>query len=131
MKHVGEGGLLGLAVHPHFSENHWIYLYLTTKNSQGLTNIILRYQLENNKLLNPQIIISGIKGNANHNGGRIAFGPDGYLYITTGDAQNPNLSQDINSLNGKILRVKDDGTTPLITLLAMPFFHLVTEILKA
>lgn len=112
IEHVGEGGLLGLAAHPKFSENHWIYLYLTTKTSQGLNNIVLRYQLENNKLVNPQIIVSGIKGNANHNGGRIAFGPDEYLYVTTGDAQNPDLSQDIKSLNGKILRIKDDGTIP-------------------
>lgn len=112
VEHIGEGGLLGLAIHPQFSENHWIYLYLTTKDSQGLDNIVVRYQLEDNKLLNPQIILQGIKGNSNHDGGRIAFGPDGYLYITTGDAQNPDLSQDTKSLNGKILRIKDDGTVP-------------------
>lgn len=112
VEHIGEGGLLGMATHPKFSENHWLYLYFTTKTSQDLNNIVVRYQLNNNKLENPQIILSGIKGNSNHNGGRIAFGPDGYLYITTGDAQNPNLSQDPKSLNGKILRIKDDGTVP-------------------
>ncbi|KKS63178.1 MAG: Quinoprotein glucose dehydrogenase [Candidatus Collierbacteria bacterium GW2011_GWD2_42_50] len=53
-----------------------------------------------------------IKGSSNHDGGRIAFGPDGYLYITTGDAETPNLAQDKNSLNGKILRIKDDGGIP-------------------
>jgi glucose/arabinose dehydrogenase len=112
VEHVGEGGLLGLAIHPQFSENRWIYLYLTTKDFQGLDNIVVRYRLEDNKLLNPRIILQGVKGNSNHNGGRIAFGPDGYLYITTGDAQNPSLSQDVNSLNGKILRIKDDGAIP-------------------
>ena len=56
--------------------------------------------------------MQGIAGSSNHDGGRIAFDPDGYLYITTGDAQNPDSAQDRNSLNGKILRIKDDGNIP-------------------
>ncbi len=56
--------------------------------------------------------MAGIKGSVNHDGGRIAFGPDGYLYITTGDAENSHLAQNKNSLNGKILRIKDDGSIP-------------------
>lgn len=112
VEHVGEGGLLGLAIHPNFASNHWIYLYLTTRNSEGLMNRVERYQLDENKLSQRKVILQGIEGSVNHDGGRIAFGPDGYLYITTGDAENPESSQNINSLNGKILRVKDDGSIP-------------------
>ncbi len=111
--HIGEGGLLGLAVHPEFKKNNWIYLYLTTKTEAGLSNRVERYQLINGELLNSTIILDGIKGASNHDGGRIAFGPDSMLYVTTGDAQNTASAQDINSLNGKILRVRDDGAIPL------------------
>lgn len=112
VEHAGEGGLLGLVLHPRFSENHWLYLYLTMKASDGLINRVERYHLERDRLLEKKTIISDIPGAAYHDGGRIAFGPDGYLYITTGDAGNPKLAQDINSLAGKILRVRDDGSIP-------------------
>lgn len=114
VRHIGEGGLLGMTIHPDFTRNGWLYLYSTTTNSSGvLTNIIERYTFKNNKLMQRKTILEGIAGSSNHDGGRIAFGPDGYLYITTGDAENPNSAQDENSLNGKILRVKDDGTIPV------------------
>lgn len=109
---VGEGGLLGMALHPNFSENHKIYLYLTTKNGSGLLNRVESYTLENDKLSDKKTILEGIPGSSNHDGGRLAFGPDNYLYITTGDAENSNNAQDKNSLAGKILRVKDDGSIP-------------------
>lgn len=112
VEHVGEGGLLGMALHPRFSENRWLYLYLTTKNESGLINRIERYRFEENRLSEKTIIIDNIPGATYHDGGRIAFGPDGYLYITTGDAGSSNLAQDINSLAGKILRLKDDGSIP-------------------
>jgi glucose/arabinose dehydrogenase len=112
VKHVGEGGLLGMALHPRFSENHWIYLYFTTSSDTGFKNRVERYRLENDRLLDRRIIIDNIPGAAYHDGGRIAFGPDGYLYITTGDAGNSKLAQDVNSLAGKILRLKDDGSIP-------------------
>ncbi len=112
VEHVGEGGLLGMALHPRFPENRWIYLYLTTKNGEGLTNRVERYRFAGDRLLEKTIIINNIPGAAYHDGGRIAFGPDKYLYITTGDAGNPNFAQDINSLAGKILRLKDDGSIP-------------------
>lgn len=110
VEHIGEGGLLGMALHPRFSENRWIYLYLTTKAGDGLKNRVERYRLENDRLSEKTIIINGIPGGEYHDGGRIAFGPDGCLYITTGDAGQSNLAQDINSLAGKILRLKDDGS---------------------
>ncbi len=110
--HIGEGGLLGLAIHPDFEKNNWIYLYLTTKTDTGLSNRVERYQLINGELLNVATILDGVKGASNHDGGRIAFGPDAMLYVTTGDAENTASAQDTNSLNGKILRVKDDGSIP-------------------
>ncbi len=110
--HIGEGGLLGLALHPRFSENQWIYLYFTTRSGDGLINRVERYRFGKDRLAEKTIIIDNIPGAANHDGGRIAFGFDDYLYITTGDAGNPNLAQDTNSLAGKILRLKDDGSIP-------------------
>ncbi len=112
VEHIGEGGLLGLALHPRFSENQWMYLYLTTKNGEGLINRVERYRFAGDRLTEKMVIIDNIPGAAYHDGGRIAFGPDGYLYVTTGDAGNPNFAQDINSLAGKILRLKDDGSIP-------------------
>lgn len=110
--HVGEGGLLGLAIHPNFSQNHWIYLYLTSKTSSGLVNRVVRYQLSQNNLQDKKIIIDNIPGAHYHDGGRIVFGPDKKLYITTGDATHSNNAQNINTLSGKILRLNDDGSIP-------------------
>lgn len=112
VQHVGEGGLLGITLHPKFAENNFVYLYFTTQENGNLTNKVERYKLDNDSLTERKVIIQGIVGASNHDGGRIAFGPDGFLYITTGDAQNTNLAQDRDSLNGKILRVKDDATIP-------------------
>lgn len=112
VQHVGEGGLLGLALHPRFSENNFLYLYLTTRASQGLINRVERYRLINDQLTDKTTIIDNIPGAQFHDGGRIAFGPDGLLYITTGDAGQSSNAQDKNSLAGKILRLKDDGSIP-------------------
>ncbi|MFV1917352.1 MAG: sorbosone dehydrogenase family protein [Patescibacteria group bacterium] len=110
--HVGEGGLLGLALHPDFDSNQQIYLYLTSQKNGKIVNRVERYRLVGNSLSQREVILEGIAGAQNHDGGRIEFGPDGYLYITTGDAQKTALSQNTNSLNGKILRIKDDGSIP-------------------
>lgn len=110
VKNAGEGGLLGITIHPDFKNNNFIYLYYTYGFSGSNTlNRVVRYTLENKKLINRSIIVDQIPGSSNHNGGRIKFGPDNFLYITTGDAQNPSLAQDKNSLAGKILRVTDEG----------------------
>ena len=109
VEHTGEGGLLGMALHPDFEKNHFIYLYLTTSENGQLTNKVLRYKLNGDEFSDRKIILEGINGAANHDGGRIVFGPDGLLYVTTGDAQREGSAQDKNSLNGKILRVEDDG----------------------
>lgn len=107
---VGESGLLGIAVHPNFSTNQYIYLYYTySSNNDNTLNRVVRYKLENDTLTQKTILVDAIPGASNHDGGRIKFGPDNYLYIATGDAQEPSLAQNIKSLAGKILRVTDDG----------------------
>lgn len=108
VKEMGEGGLLGLTLHPNFHENGFLYVYFTTNSG----NKVVRYSLTESNLENPKVVVQHIPEASNHNGGRIAFGPDGFLYITTGDSQNESLAQDINSLAGKILRVIDDGQIP-------------------
>lgn len=110
--HRGEGGLLGLALHPDFADNRLIYLYMTTDEWGGITNRVERYRIDGTALSERTVIIEGIPGASNHDGGRIAFGPDGLLYITTGDAGRADRAQDRESLAGKILRVHDDGSIP-------------------
>lgn len=110
--HAGEGGLLGLALHPNFKENHFVYFYYTYQQGENLANKVVRYKKEGNNFLDKTTIIDQIPGESIHDGGRIKFGPDGMLYITTGDATNSEQAQDKNSLAGKILRLKDDGTIP-------------------
>lgn len=105
---VSESGLLGVAVDPNFTENNYIYLYYTHDNG---INRISRFVL-NRTLLNETIFLDNIPGGSIHNGGRLKFGPDGKLYVTTGDAGNPNIAQDLNSTGGKILRLNPDGTVP-------------------
>jgi glucose/arabinose dehydrogenase len=108
----GEGGLLGMALHPDFRNNHWLYLYRTTKENGTLINQVVRFTFVGNSLTEKKIIIDHIPAGSNHDGGRIAFGPEGYLYVTTGAAGNGRNSQDTSSLAGKILRLKDDGSIP-------------------
>ncbi|NNH74975.1 PQQ-dependent sugar dehydrogenase [Nocardia uniformis] len=99
----GEGGLLGLAVSPEYGENGYVYAYFTAADD----NRIVRFRLDGQ----PEVVYSGIEKASNHNGGRIAFGPDGMLYVGTGDANRRELSQDFDSPNGKILRLTPDGQT--------------------
>lgn len=110
---VGEGGLLGLALHPDFQSNHFIYIYYTYRDSSGkLWNRVVRFVERAGEAREERIILDGIPGAVIHDGGRIKFGPDGKLYITTGDAGEPSLAQDLNSLAGKVLRVNPDGSLP-------------------
>lgn len=101
----GEGGLLGVAVDPKWETNHRVYFMHTA--SEG--NRVVRMTYDGTKLSDYTVLLQGIKKNRYHNGGRLAFGPDGYLYVSTGEAQTPDLAQDKNSLNGKILRMTTDG----------------------
>jgi glucose/arabinose dehydrogenase len=108
----GEGGLLGITLDPKFFENHFVYLYFTYSDFLSTKNKVVRYYESNLTLTEDKTVIDNIPGSSVHDGGRIKFGPDGKLYITTGEAGDPNLSQDLNSLAGKILRINSDGTIP-------------------
>lgn len=111
---ISESGLLGLALHPNYTRNKYIYLYFTTRNSSNqLINRVVRYKYEKDQLSEEKVIVDNIPANQYHNGGRIKFGLDGYLYIATGDASNSANAQDLKSLGGKILRVTDEGSIPL------------------
>lgn len=110
VEEIGEGGLLGIVTHPNFSSNNFVYLYYAYSSSVNDTlNRVVRMTYRDKRLIDEKIIVDRIPGAANHNGGRIKFGPDGFLYIATGDAQEPSRSQNTNSLAGKILRVTDEG----------------------
>jgi glucose/arabinose dehydrogenase len=108
----GEGGLLGLALDPEFEENHHIYLYYTYSDLLSIYNRVSRFTEQDNKLTDETILLDKIPGTTIHDGGRMRFGHDGKLFVTTGDAANSNLSQDLSSLAGKILRINPDGTIP-------------------
>lgn len=113
VREIGEGGLLGIVVHPQFDSNRFVYLYYTYSGSGNDTlNRVVRMTYNNGRLSEEKIIIDAIPGAANHNGGRIKFGPDNLLYIGTGDAGDPSQSQNRDSLAGKILRVDDQGKLP-------------------
>ena len=102
----GEGGLLGLAVSPTYATDQWVYAYYTAQSE----NRIVRFRL--NALSTQQLVLSGLAKNTIHNGGRLAFGPDGMLYAGVGDAGNTANAQNTASMNGKILRMTPSGGVP-------------------
>jgi glucose/arabinose dehydrogenase len=108
---TGEGGLMGVVLHPRFTENNLIYVYYTTSEN-GPKNRIARFRLNGTQLSDQTIILDNIPSAIYHDGGRLAFGPDGMLYATTGDANNPSSAQDLNSLAGKTLRLTPEGQIP-------------------
>lgn len=109
--HTGEGGLMGMALHPNFTENKFVYLYFTVRDN-AQTNRVARFTLDGDRLIPNKTIIENIPSALYHDGGQLAFGPDGMLYITVGDAEEPNLAQDLNSMAGKTLRYTADGQIP-------------------
>ncbi len=110
--HRGEGGLMGLALHPKFSSNKFVYLSYTTSLKGDLVNKVVRFKLEDNSLSGGVDVIPRLPGSSVHNGCRLRFGPDGKLYVTAGDAADREIAQDKKSLGGKILRLNDDGSIP-------------------
>jgi len=103
----GEGGLLGVAVSPDHAEDGFVYLYRTAAGGNEVVRAVLDPVAGALGPLEP--VLTGIPAAGNHNGGRLAFGPDGMLYVTTGDAAVRPASQDPGSLAGKILRLTPDG----------------------
>ncbi len=108
----GGSGLLGIALHPNFTENHLMYIYHSYMKDNKLYNKVLLLKEKDNKIIESKIIIDSIPGSPYNNGGRIKFGPDYKLYIATGDASDPLLAQNLSSLAGKILRINPDGSIP-------------------
>lgn len=103
----GEGGLLGLAV-----RDSWLYAYYTTAGDNRVERFELLGEPGSLSLGQGQVILEGLPAAQNHNGGRIAFGPDQLLYVTAGDAGDRDSAQDLDSLAGKILRVTPEGAVP-------------------
>ncbi|MET7517516.1 PQQ-dependent sugar dehydrogenase [Streptomyces sp. NPDC005480] len=106
----GEGGLLGLALSPSFASDHWLYAYFTAKSDNRIVR--MRYDTKKpagDQLGAPETVFTGIPKGSNHNGGRIAFGPDKLLYVGTGETYVKKYAQDKKSPGGKILRMTPDG----------------------
>ena len=108
---TGESGLMSVALHPQFATNR--FLYLSYAYSSGGKQVrVVRYREAPEGLVDPKVIIESIPAAQFHAGCRLRFGPDGKLYITTGDATKRDLAQKLDSLAGKTLRLNDDGTVP-------------------
>jgi glucose/arabinose dehydrogenase len=108
----GEAGLLGLALHPNFAQNHLLYIYQTYTNGTAVFNKVVMLTEKDNKIIDSKVILDKIPAADRNDGGRIKFGPDGKLYVATGDAMQPELAQNAGSLAGKILRINPDGSIP-------------------
>ena len=108
----GEAGLMGLALHPDFARNHFVYLSYATSRGGNTVVDVVRFRETGTALIEPHPIVRNIPAARIHAGCRLKFGPDRKLYITTGDAAHREIAQQLDSLGGKILRVNDDGSVP-------------------
>lgn len=110
----GEGGLMGIAMHPDFSKNNLFYVYYTyTKQNKNFNRLErFKYSGDTQTAVSEKILLDAVPAGTFHNGGRIKFGPDGMLFIGTGDARTPSNSQDLKTTSGKILRMTADGEVP-------------------
>lgn len=120
----GEGGLLGIALDPAFAANRLIYIYYTyADKDKNLWNRVVRFR-EGDDPAGAEVIIDRIPGGRLHNGGRIRFGPDGKLYVTTGDAGDRHSAGNARSLAGKVLRLNRDGSVPADNPTRFPYYTL-------
>lgn len=108
---TGESGIMGIAVHPEFASNRFVYLTYTANGPGGPIARLMRFRELDSRLAEPVVLIDNIPAANIHNGSRVRFGPDRRLYVTFGDAASPSTAQDVASLNGKVLRLNDDGTS--------------------
>lgn len=109
----GETGLMGMTLHPNFAENRLFYLSYVYDSPDGKKVRVVRYKETGETLTEPKTIIENIAAAQYHAGMRLSFSPaDDKLYITTGDATQQKLAQDLSSINGKTLRLNDDGSVP-------------------
>jgi glucose/arabinose dehydrogenase len=109
---VGEGGLMGLALHPDFPDQPFLYAMHTYREGMSLYNRVVRIRDRGEQGELDRVIIDRIPGGRYHDGGRIGFGPDGMLYVTAGETFERSLAQDLDSLGGKILRATPEGSVP-------------------
>lgn len=107
-----ESGLLGMVLHPNFATNPDVFIAYTYGTFSNLREKVVKYTYNGTNLINPVVILDNIIGNTTHNGSRLLILPDNTLLFSTGDAQNQLFPQDINDLNGKLLRINLDGTIP-------------------
>ena len=110
--HRSEAGLMGIALHPDFADNGYLYVCYTYREGRSTFNRIARLTDQGDRGADHHVILDHIPGDTRHDGCRLGFGPDGYLYATTGDATDPDLSQDLDSLAGKVLRMTAAGSVP-------------------
>lgn len=110
----GEGGLQGLALHPDFATNRLFFIYFTAEEDGARRNRLERWTLseDHRSASLDKVLLEGIPAAQYHHGGRLRVGPDGMLYVSIGDAREPDLAQDPNALNGKLLRLTPDGDVP-------------------
>jgi len=110
----GEGGLLGMAFHPDFAKNGFLYLVYNYHNQGDYREKLVRYTYSNNKLTDPKILLDGIRAAGIHNGSRIWVTREESpkIYLTTGDASHQDLPQQTRTINGKVLRLNADGSIP-------------------
>ncbi len=110
---IGEAGLLGLALDPQFNQNHFVYTAYTYRDGVRLVNRLMRLREDSNgKGVMDKVLVDGVAANIIHDGGRVKFGPDGRLYWTMGEENDRPVAQNVNALNGKILRLNSDGSIP-------------------
>lgn len=105
---ISESGLLGLALHPQFTVEPFVYA-VHSYEAGDIRNRLVRMRWDGATLGEPEILLDNIPGASNHDGARLAFGPDGFLYVTTGDALVTSLPQSLSSLAGKVLRLTPTG----------------------
>jgi glucose/arabinose dehydrogenase len=109
VQEIGEGGLMGLAFHPDFSSQPFVYTAHTYAASSGTRNRVVRLRFDGTALGPPQTIFDNLPGGSIHNGSRLAVGPDRLLYVTAGDAGNSSVAQNLSIPGGKVLRLTLDG----------------------